>query len=415
MAVSSRTDIEQRTTQSDVRGRAVIYRIDARSFRDSDGDGVGDLNGIRQRMGYLELLGVDLVWLTAFLATPAGEAGHGCDVDPVLGDLDSFDQLIAEANEAGIGVTIDISVDKRSLDRPGVEREIARAVRFWLDRGVAGFRAGITPGLMEPAGAHLAKVIEVIRPVLDEYRGRAVSAYVDAGLRSFPGLQRLTIATDARFSRIKFDAEDVQRTVDSVMRNFEELEITPITFLAGWDIPRPVARFGGGRRGLACARAMTLVQLAMPGMAGIDNGDELGLSEYLQADEHGGAFTRGFMPWENSNATFGFTDAAHTTPPAPEKWANRTVKAQLEDAGSMLSFFRYALALRREHGSPAGTRLHWYGSPPGCLAFRCGRTGLICALNTTSEPVDLPPGELLLSSDPNTTDALLGNSAAWLI
>ena len=81
----------------------------------------------------------------------------------------------------------------------------------------------------------------------------------------------------------------------------------------------------------------------------------------------------------------------------------------------MLWLYRTAISLRRQYGSAHGTPLSWYGAPPGCLAFRCGTHGLVCALNTTSEPILLPPGQLLVCSDPTASDHLPGNSAAWLL
>lgn len=407
---------QSNTSESQWWRRAVIYRIDTRSFRDSDGDGVGDLNGIRDRLGYLELIGADLIWLTAFLASPVGaDPESGCHVDPVLGDLNTFGMLVEEAHQSGIRISIDISIDRAIVRQPWIGSKIDHTIRFWADHGVDGFRAGITPGLMQAAGADLAGIVPMIRRTLADYPGCILSAYVDERLHDWRGLQDLIVAADSRFCQIPFDAKNIRNFLENILTTFESVDISPIMFIAGWELARPVARFGGGRNGLTRARALALVQLAIPGLTGIDNGDELGLAEYLQAEEYGGQYTRGLMPWENSNPTFGFTDAAHLAPPSPAKWANRTVKAQMDDPESMLWFYRRALHIRREYGSGHGTPLHWYQAPEGCLAFRCGEHGLICALNTTPEPVALPDGELLLSSEHAPEGVLTGNSAAWLI
>ena len=98
----------------------------------------------------------------------------------------------------------------------------------------------------------------------------------------------------------------------------------------------------------------------------------------------------------------------------PESWAPLTVEAQLEDVESMLSLYRTAIELRSQRPEFAGGGVDWYGSPPGCLAFR-RPGGLICALNATDVAIPLPPGEVLLSSAPLVDGALPANAAAWLI
>jgi alpha-glucosidase len=80
----------------------------------------------------------------------------------------------------------------------------------------------------------------------------------------------------------------------------------------------------------------------------------------------------------------------------------------------MLSLYRTALELRALRPEFAGTGIEWYGSPPGCLAFR-RRGGLICALNATDVPIALPPGEVILSSAPLIDGALPADATAWLV
>ncbi len=91
---------------------AVLYQVYVRSFADSDGDGVGDLEGIRSRLGHLRELGVDGIWLTPFYPSPGIDHGYDVsdyvDVDPRFGTLASFDALIADAHELGLRVVVDI-------------------------------------------------------------------------------------------------------------------------------------------------------------------------------------------------------------------------------------------------------------------------------------------------------------------
>jgi alpha-glucosidase len=96
---------------SDWRG-GVVYQIYPRSFQDSDGDGVGDLPGIRRRLDYLEWLGVDALWLSPIYPSPLADFGYDVsdytDVDPVFGTLDDFDALAAGAHARGLRLLMDL-------------------------------------------------------------------------------------------------------------------------------------------------------------------------------------------------------------------------------------------------------------------------------------------------------------------
>ena len=98
----------------------VIYQIYPRSFQDSDGDGVGDLNGIITRLEYVAALGVDAVWLSPIFPSPMADFGYDvadyCGIEPVFGDLATFDRLLAEAHRRGLKVLLDF-VPNHSSDR----------------------------------------------------------------------------------------------------------------------------------------------------------------------------------------------------------------------------------------------------------------------------------------------------------
>ncbi|WP_010203565.1 alpha-amylase family glycosyl hydrolase [Salinibacterium sp. PAMC 21357] len=116
---------------SDWWNSAVIYEVYPRSFSDADGDGIGDLRGIIERMPYLESLGIDGIWLTPFQRSPQVDQGYDisdyCDVDPLFGSLADFDELLAAAHSHGIRVLVDIVPNHTSIENPLFEAAVAAA------------------------------------------------------------------------------------------------------------------------------------------------------------------------------------------------------------------------------------------------------------------------------------------------
>ena len=101
---------------------AVIYQIYPRSYQDSNGDGIGDIKGIIQRLPYVASLGVDAIWLSPFFTSPMLDFGYDvsdyCDVDPMFGNLDDFDALVSEAHRLGIKIMIDLVLSHTSDQHP---------------------------------------------------------------------------------------------------------------------------------------------------------------------------------------------------------------------------------------------------------------------------------------------------------
>ncbi|MEL7213825.1 MAG: alpha-amylase family glycosyl hydrolase [Pseudomonadota bacterium] len=101
---------------------AVIYQIYPRSFQDSNGDGIGDLLGIVQRLPYIASLGVDAIWISPFFTSPMKDFGYDvsdyCDVDPMFGSLADFDALIDTAHRLGVRVMIDLVLSHTSDQHP---------------------------------------------------------------------------------------------------------------------------------------------------------------------------------------------------------------------------------------------------------------------------------------------------------
>ncbi|GCA99007.1 hypothetical protein NCCNTM_26420 [Mycolicibacterium sp. NCC-Tsukiji] len=217
--------------------RAVFYQLYPRSFADSDGDGVGDLDGVTAKLDYLRALGVDALWLNPVMVSPMVDHGYDVadprDVDPLFGGMAALDRLIAAADAAGIKVTMDLVPNHTSSahpwfraalaagagsperarylfrdgrgpggaqppnnwtsvfggpawtrvseadgttstgasgtagqwylhlfdsaqpdlnwDNPEIAADLERTLRFWLDRGVAGFRIDVAHGMAKPA------------------------------------------------------------------------------------------------------------------------------------------------------------------------------------------------------------------------------------------------------------------------
>jgi alpha-glucosidase len=193
---------------------AVIYQVYVRSFADANGDGIGDLPGVRSRLPYLAELGVDAVWLTPFYASPMADGGYDVAdyraVDPLFGTLADARALVEEAHALGLRVIVDIvpnhtsdrhewfrqGLKDRYVFRPGrgdgppndwqsvfggpawtrtgdgdwylhlfapeqpdlnwdnpvVRAEFLDILRFWLDLGVDGFRVDVAHGLIKEAG-----------------------------------------------------------------------------------------------------------------------------------------------------------------------------------------------------------------------------------------------------------------------
>src|SRR4051794_23066521 len=108
---------------------AVFYEIYVRSFADANGDGVGDLAGIRGRLDHLVDLGIDAIWITPFYRSPMADHGYDVadprDVDPVFGDLAEFDYLIADAHDRGLRVVVDIVPNHCSIEHPWFREAIA--------------------------------------------------------------------------------------------------------------------------------------------------------------------------------------------------------------------------------------------------------------------------------------------------
>ena len=160
---------------------AAIYQIYPRSFKDSTGSGLGDIAGITQQMDYLERLGIETIWLSPFYPSPLVDGGYDvadyCDVDPRLGSLDDFDDMIAAAHARGIKVIVDIVPNHSSNQHPWFKAALAAGP------GSARARPLYLPRWSRRAWRAASHQLEcqLWRPRLDACCGRSmVSAHVYA-------------------------------------------------------------------------------------------------------------------------------------------------------------------------------------------------------------------------------------------
>ncbi len=495
---------------------AALYQIYVRSFADSDGDGVGDLRGIRSRLPYLRDLGVDGIWLTPFYPSPGADHGYDVsnyvDVDPQFGTLADFDALIGDAHELELRVVVDIVPNHTSNehpwfqaaisapDHPGRARYIFRPgrnggppndwtsafggsawtldegsgewylhlfapeqpdldwhnqtvrsdfeeiLRFWLDRGVDGFRIDVGQALYKAPDLHDVQQPEPRPPYADWHTGinqpevhelyRHWRALADAypGERIFVGEivlgdqvelakyvrpDELQLAFNFSFLFESWDATALRETIGRTLAAFDAVGATPTWVLENHDVTRVSTRYGGGQQGLQRARAAALLMLALPGTAFLYEGQELGLEEVELPDELrqdpiffrtegellGRDGCRVPIPWTSGPPGFGFTTGEPWLP-IPDEWNAMTVTEQTGDPASTLELYRSALALR-----PREEPFTWSESPPGTLAF--ARGDLLCVVNISDRAVAVE-GQLLLASDPVVRDLLPPDTAVWL-
>ena len=517
--------------------RTVIYQVYVRSFADSDGDGMGDLAGVRSRLAYIEDLGVDAVWLNPFYPSPQADAGYDVadyrDVDPMFGTLADFDDLVDEAHRRGLRIIVDLVPNHTSDRHPWFEAALAappgsperaryvfrdgrgreggeppndwRSVfggaawhrvteadgepgqwylhlfapeqpdlnwtnsevldefdsilRFWLDRGVDGFRVDVAhgmakhPDMPDIAGAYdgagpaaeghpywdqdgVHDVYRRWRSIADSYP-REVTFVGEVWVRTPERLARylrpdeLHTAFNFDFLLAPWEPEALRTAIDESIAALAGVGAPTTWVLSNHDVVRHVTRYGGGDLGRRRARAAALLMLALPGGAYVYQGDELGLpqvddlpDEVLQDPtflrtgglERGRDGCRVPLPWSSDVPPFGFGPAGRPWLPQPADWAALTAERQADDPGSTLNLYRRALRLRRTLDL-GDEPLTWVDdSRPDVLAFRRGDR-FLCVVNFGDTPVAVPASaDVVLSSAPPPENGRLpGTSAIWCI
>jgi len=340
-------------------------------------------------------------------------------------------------------------------ENPEVFEDFEKTLRFWLDRGVDGFRIDVAHGMAKPPGLPDMKNPDIemlklddddprfnhddvhdihrgIRSVLNDYPHAVaigeVWVFDNEQFAKYLRPDELHLGFNFRLVRAEFDAAGLKHAIENSLAAAAIEGATPTWTLSNHDVDREVTRYGGGATGLARARAMALVMLALPGAVFVYNGEELGLANVELPDEalqdpvweRSGRTERGRdgcrvpLPWSGDAPPFGFSANPDTWLPIPPQWASLTVERQLADPDSTLAFFREALRLRARRPEFTGSSIEWVDSPADALVFRLRDRGLLCALNAGDRPVPLPSGEVLLASRPVGDGVLPPDTAAWL-
>ena len=357
-------------------------------------------------------------------------------------------------------------------DHPDVRAEHEAILRFWFDRGVAGIRIDSAallvkdPTLPEepeaPApGEHpntdrdeLHDIYRSWRSIADGYPGTRILI----GELWLPEVERfarylrpdeLHTAFNFDFMARPWDAGALRASIDTTLAAHAPVSAPATWLLSNHDVTRPVTRYGRAdssfaflakRRGTPSdlelgnrrARAAALLCAALPGSLYIYQGDELGLEEVQDLPEHqledpmyhrsggvdpGRDGCRVPLPWSGTEAPFGFSPAgatAETWLRQPDSWAARTVEAQHDDPGSMLSLYRASLQIRRDDRDLHTESMRWLDAPEGVLAFARG-SRFVAITNLSPDAVALPAdGELLLASAELEDGRLPSDASAWI-
>jgi alpha-glucosidase len=491
---------------------AVIYEIYPRSFQDSDGDGIGDLNGIARRLDYLQALGVDAIWIAPMYPSPQVDFGYDIsdyqNVDPQYGTLAQFDRLLAEAGKRHIRVLLDMVLnhtsDKhpwfvdaaRARDsahhdfycwndgkpgaggprtppnnwvslfggsawefvpalrqfyyhkfyrqqpdlnwrNPKVEEAMFAAMRFWLDRGVAGFRLDAITTLFEDAQLrdepvlggtnaqgdanleHLYTdnlpedhgVIRRMRAMIDQYPGERVLI----GETYLPKTSDL----DAWYGGARHD--ELQLPMDTLVGLGSKLDAAafrqhlseagtqihgsqPLLVFDNHDNVRSWDRYGDGAHNAEIARIIGALLLTSRATALLYQGQEIGQRTATPTrvedvrdpigvrgwpKEKGRDGERTPMPWDDS-AQAGFSTNPRTWLPVTPDYKSVNVHNETADPDSLLNWYKRLIGLRR--GNPAlksGTTVMLDQDNPSVLSYaRVSAHGkiVLVSLNMSAQP-----------------------------
>ncbi len=484
---------------------AIVYQIYPRSFRDADGDGVGDLKGAIEKLDHIAKLGCDAVWLSPFFTSPMKDYGYDVadyvDVDPLFGSLADADALIKRAHELGLKVIIDqvwshssdqhawFNESRASRDNPKadwyvwadakpdgsppnnwqamfggcawtwdarrrqyylhnflaeqpdlnvrnpvVQDALLDVARFWLDRGIDGFRLDVVNFFVHDAqlrdnpSLNLPKApprphqfqrqlytrtqpetlvfLARLRALLDQYGAMAVGEIEDEEplkvQRDYTdGADRLQTAYSFYLLRTRAMTPAV---IKEAMQGWDGAQGWPSWSLSNHDVIRAPTRLADNDP--QRTKLMLALLLSIRGTPFLYQGDELGLPhadvpfERLRDPEAIAFWPSGIgrdgartpMPWSaNANMT-GFTDAADAWLPLDPRHRVLSVDAQERDTDSVLAFTRAFIAMRRQSAALRTGDIRILDAPGDVLAFERieGGERLLCLFNLGPSAASFP-------------------------
>jgi alpha-glucosidase len=443
----------------------VFYQVYPRSFADANGDGIGDLAGLTARLDYLQWLGVAAVWLNPINPSPNVDWGYDVadytGVHPDLGTLEDVDRLVAEGGERDLRVLLDLVPNHTSDQHPWfrerpelyvwadevpnnwqaifgggpaweldagrgryylhnfakeqpdldwwsqeVREEFERILRFWFDRGIAGFRIDVAHGLVKDRELRddvgEERVHSMNRPETHEiYRDwrRLADAYepprvllgevyvldVPAWSRYYgSGSDELNLAFNFAFVHAGLDARELRAVVAATEASLPEGG-WPCWIGSNHDVGRLTTRWCRGDDQLA--RCVLLILLTLRGTASLYYGDELALPDgrvppdrIRDVADPSRDPCRTPMPWTR--------DGGWESPWLPLEDTSRNVEDQRADPESTLLFTRDLIALRKQLVDLGAGDYAELPSPAGTWAWRRGN-GVVVAVNLGRDPAEI--------------------------
>ena len=429
----------------------VIYQIYPRSFMDSNGDGLGDLQGIISRLNYLQSLGIDAIWLSPFYPSPDADFGYDISdhtaVDERFGTMEDFDSLVDEAHRRGIRIILDLVLNHTSIEHPWFQEsrsgrenpktdwyiwrdrpnkwrsvfggkawtydetrgqyyyhmflkeqpdvnwrnpDLRRAqmdvVKFWLARGVDGFRLDVFNVYFKDAEfrdnpltfgrrpfewqkhiydcdrPEMIPLLKELRALLDSYPeryavGETFLATPEKAAK-YCGKETLHAAFNFDFTMRRFSPREF---FDAIQRRERALGENWANYvLSNHDIPRAATRYGKGEDDARVKIVLTML-LTLRGTPFLYAGDEIGMrnlrmrrSEVM--DPLGKRYhpfyptrdaARSPMQWDDSPHA-GFTTGTPWLRVHPN-YTHRNVAAQEQDPSSVLNLTKRLIALRKAY------------------------------------------------------------------